>query len=282
MRWISPPAVVLTPARCLFNPDTSGLWEHRTIKRMLSEKVALVTGASSGIGEATALALAGAGAKVAVCARRARPLADLVTRIAGQGGDSIAIAGDIAVEEEAAGAVAKTLARFGRLDILVNSAGIIQAGRAQNANLKEWRQVLDVNFFGTVHACKAALGPMLAQGSGDIVNISSTAGRRTAKSFGAYSPSKFAVNSYSEALRQEVGAAGVRVCVIEPGATRTECAENISDPERRARMHEYLHEPGTMLAQDIADTVLFVLGLPRRANVSEILIRPTMDVIPQF
>jgi NADP-dependent 3-hydroxy acid dehydrogenase YdfG len=249
---------------------------------MFSEKVALVTGASSGIGEAVALTLAGAGAKVAVCARRASPLAELVARIAGQGGDAIAVPSDIAVEEEAAGAVAKTLAQFGRLDILVNSAGILQAGGAQDANLEEWRQVMDVNFFGTVQACKAALGPMLAQGIGDIVNISSTAGRRSARSFGAYSPSKFALNSYSEALRQEVGAAGVRVCVIEPGATRTECAENISDPEWRARMHEYLHKPGTMLAQDIADTVLFVVGLPRRANVSEILIRPTMDVAPQF
>jgi NADP-dependent 3-hydroxy acid dehydrogenase YdfG len=249
---------------------------------MLSEKVALVTGASSGIGEATALALAGAGAKVAVCARRGRRLADLVSRIAGQGGESLAVPGDVSVEKEAAGAVTKTLAQFGRLDILVNSAGIIQAGGAQDANLKEWRQVLDVNFFGTVHTCKAALAPMLAQGSGDIVNISSTAGRRTAKAFAAYSPSKFAVTSYSEALRQEVGAAGIRVCVIEPGATATDCAENISNREWKERMHRYLHKPGTMMSQDIANTVLFVLGLPRRANVSEILIRPTIDVVPQF
>jgi len=249
---------------------------------LLDGKVALVTGASSGIGEAVALTLAGAGAKVVFSARRADRLAALEARIAREGGEAMALAGDVVVEEDAAAAVAGTLARFGRLDILVNSAGIIQAGSARNANVAEWRRVMDVNFFGIVHACKAALEPMLAQGSGDIVNISSTSGRRTAKLFGAYSPSKFAVNSYSESLRQDVGAAGIRVCVVEPGATESECAENISDPEWRVKMREHVTKPGAMKAQDIADAVLFVLGMPRRANVSEILVRPTIDVAAQF
>jgi len=250
--------------------------------RLLDGKVALVTGASSGLGEAIALGLADAGAKVALCARRADRLAGLVARIREAGGDAAAFPGDVSVEADAAGAVARTVAQFGRLDILVNSAGIIQAGSARNANLEEWRRVMDVNFFGIVHACKAALEPMLAQGSGDIINISSTSGRRTAKLFGAYSPSKFAVNAYSESLRQDVGAAGIRVCVVEPGATESECAENISDPEWRRKMRDHVTKPGAVKAQDIADAVLFVLGLHRRANVSEILLRPTIDVAAQF
>jgi NADP-dependent 3-hydroxy acid dehydrogenase YdfG len=249
---------------------------------ILAGKVALVTGSSSGIGEAIAATLAAEGAKVAMSARRADRLAGLAARIAKEGGTALAIPGDVTSEAEAASSVEETIARLGRLDILVNSAGIIQAGSACSANLEEWRRVMDVNFFGIVHACKAALGPMLAQGSGDIVNISSTSGRRTAKLFGAYSPSKFAVNSYSESLRQEVGGAGIRVCVVEPGATESECAENISDPEWRVKMREHVTKPGAMKAQDIADAVLFVVSMPSRANVSEILVRPTIDVAAQF
>lgn len=248
----------------------------------LAGKVALVTGASSGIGEAIAWSLARAGAMVALSARRADRLADLSARIAAAGGGTIVLPGDVTDEDVAANTVATVIERSGRLDILVNSAGIIQAGGIRKANTAEWRRVMEVNFFGTLYTCRAAIEPMLAQGGGDIVNISSTSGRRTAKLFGAYSPSKFAVNSLSEALRQEVGASGIRVCVVEPGATGSEVAENISDPQWRDMMRQHVTKDGALQAQDIADAVLFVVSMPSRANVSEILVRPTIDIAAQF
>lgn len=246
----------------------------------LNGKVALVTGASSGIGEATALGLAAAGATVAVSARRAERLAELVKRIEGQGGRAIALPGDVAEEAVAERVVARTVEQLGSLDILVNSAGIIQAGGVENANTSEWRRVMDVNFFGTLYPCKAAIPHLRARGGGDIVNISSTSGRRSAALFGGYAPSKHAVNAMSEGLRQEVGASGIRVCVIEPGATESGVAEGMSDTHWREMMRQHVTKEGAMKAQDVADAIVFVVSLPPRANVSELLIRPTIDTAP--
>src|ERR1700741_234453 len=156
----------------------------------LAGRVALITGASSGIGEAAAIALAEAGAAVAVSARRAERLQDLVRRIEAAGGKALALPGDVADEAIATRVVEETVARLGKLDILVNSAGVIQAGGVENADTAEWRRVIDINLMATLYTCKAAIGPMRAQGSGDIVNISSTAGRRVAGVFGPYSTSK--------------------------------------------------------------------------------------------
>lgn len=246
----------------------------------LAGKVALVTGASSGIGEAAALALAAAGAAVAISARRAERLDDLAERIVAQGGHALVLPGDVTEEAVAVRAVDETAARLGRLDILVNSAGIIQAGGVENADTAEWRRVMDVNFFGTVYCCKAAIPHMRAQGGGDIINISSTSGRRSAALFGAYAPSKHALNAMSEGLRQEVGGEGVRVCVIEPGATATEVAEGMSDPNWREMMRAHVSKQGAVMPSDVADAIVFVASLPARANISELLIRPTIDVAP--
>lgn len=243
----------------------------------LRGKVALVTGASSGIGEATALALAEAGAAVAVSARRAERLTDLVTRIEKAGGKALAVPGDMANETDATKAVTDTVAQLGRIDIVVNSAGVIQAGGVESLPLDEWRRVIDVNLLGTLYVCKAAIGPMKAQGGGDIVNISSTAGRRAAGVFGPYSTSKFGLTGLTEGLRQEVGGAGIRVSIVEPGATATEVANNIADPTMRAAMQQHVGKDSAMEPADIADAVLFIVSLPRRANVSQILIRPTTD-----
>ena len=243
----------------------------------LAGKVALVTGASSGIGEAAALALAKAGAAVAVSARRKDRLDDLVRRIEAQGGKAIALPGDVAVEGDAARAVEDTVSRLGRIDILVNSAGVIQAGGVESLPLDEWRRVIDINLMGTLYCCKAAIGPMKAQGGGDIVNISSTAGRRAAGIFGPYTTSKFGLTGMTEGLRQEVGGAGIRVCIIEPGATTTEVAGGISDPAMRAAMEQHVGKEGAMAPADVADAIIFVVSLPPRANVSQLLIRPTID-----
>jgi NADP-dependent 3-hydroxy acid dehydrogenase YdfG len=246
----------------------------------LAGKVALVTGASSGIGEAAALALAAEGAAVAVMGRRKERLDSLVAKIAAAGSTGLALPGDVAVAEEATKAVADTVAQLGRIDILVNSAGVNEAGGVESLSLDAWHRVLDINLLGTLYCCKAAIGPMKAQGGGDIINISSTAGRRAAAPFASYSTSKFGLTGLTECLRQEVGGAGIRVCILEPGATSTEIADSISDPTIRQAIWKHVTKDGAMAASDIADAIIFVVTLPPRANVSQILIRPTIDTAP--
>lgn len=247
----------------------------------LAGKTALVTGASSGIGEGIAVALADAGATVAVTARRADRLNDLVDRIESSGGHAIALPGDVADEAVATHVVEETVRRLGRLDILVNSAGVIQLGRVENADTDEWRRVIDINLMAILYTCKAAIGPMKSQGGGDLINITSTAGRRAGNAtFGPYSTSKVAATTLTEGLRQEVGDYGIRVCNIEPGATTSEVAEGINDPQVRAAIQHHVTKEGVMAPADIGAVVLFVLQLPRHVSVSEILIRPTNDTGP--
>ncbi len=172
------------------------------------------------------------------------------------------------------------MSRFERLDILVNSAGVIQSGGVESLPTDEWRRVIDINLMGTLYTCKAAIGPMKAQGSGDIINISSTAGRRAAGVFGPYTTSKFGLAGLTEGLRQEVGGAGIRVSIVEPGATETEVASGISDPAMRAAMTEHVAKEGAMQPGDIASAIVFIASLPPRVNISQMLIRPTIDTAP--
>ena len=246
----------------------------------LAGKVALVTGASSGIGEAAAIALAEAGASVAVSARRADRLEALVERITKAGGTAHAFPGDVSDEATATSAVDDTISHFGKIDILVNSAGIIQAGGVENADTAEYRRVIDVNLLATLYTCKAAVGPMKAQGSGDVINISSLAGRKVGPLFNAYHASKFALNAMTDALRQEVGGFGIRVCSLMPGATDTEVANNINNPNLRSAMQAHVGKEGAMSPADVAEALMLVVSLPRRANISEIAIRPTIDTTP--
>jgi NADP-dependent 3-hydroxy acid dehydrogenase YdfG len=241
-------------------------------------RIALVTGASSGIGEGTALALAAAGAVVAVSARRADRLESLVQRIQAGGGKAISLPGDLTDEAVARGVVADAVRRLGRLDILVNSAGIIQPGRVENADASQWRRALDVNLLATLHTCSAAVGPMRAQGGGDIINISATAGRRAVSPYGPHAASKFGLAALTENLRQEVGAHGIRVCVLEPGATSTEASAPIADAGHRQLVHDHVNKQAAMKPEDVAAAVVFILSLPARANVSGMLIRPTAEI----
>ncbi len=241
-------------------------------------RVALVTGASSGIGEGIALALAAAGAVVAVSARRADRLQALMQRIEAAGGKALTLPGDLTDEAAARAVVGETVRRLGRLDILVNSAGIIQPGRVENADAAQWRRALEINLLATLHTCSAAVGPIRAQGGGDIINISATAGRRAVSPYGPHAASKFGLAALTETLRQEVGAHGIRVCVLEPGATTTEASAGITDPSDRQRVHEHVHKVGAMQPEDVAAAVVFILSLPARANVSGMLIRPTLEI----
>lgn len=245
--------------------------------KSLAGKVALVTGASSGIGEATALSLAKAGATVAVAARRADRLVGLVERIEALGGKALALAGDMTVEAEAVKAVEDTVSQLGRIDILINSAGVMQAGGIENCDTELYRRVFDINLFATLYCCKPAVAHMLAQGNGDIVNISSLAGRKGGPMTSAYSASKHALNSMTDAMRQELGNRNIRVSILMPGATRTEVGDSIVDPNWRAAIQTHVSKDGAVDPGDIGDTIVHMLALPRNVNISEISVRPTID-----
>jgi NADP-dependent 3-hydroxy acid dehydrogenase YdfG len=243
----------------------------------LAGKIALVTGSSSGIGAAAAIALAGAGAQTVLVARRVERLNDLVRQIEDNGGSALAMPGDVTDEQVANRVIADTLGRFGRLDILINSAGMIDSGGIESTDSARYRRVLETNFMSALYTSRAVIAPMRAQGGGDIVNISSIAGRRAAVLFNAYTASKFALTGMTEAMRIEVGKQGIRVCIIEPGATTTEVHEGISDPTYKKVIHEHVNKEGAMKPEDVAAAILMVVSLPPRANVSMLLIRPTID-----
>lgn len=243
----------------------------------LTGKVALVTGASSGIGEAAALCLAEAGAAVVVCARRAERLSGLVAQIEASGGKALAMPGDMTVEDDARAAVAKTVAVFGRIDILVNSAGIMEAGGIENCDTANYRRVIDINLMGTVYTSAAAVPHMLQQGEGDIITISSLAGRKGGPMTSAYSASKHAVNMMTDGMRQELGGRNIRVTTLMPGATETEVADSISDPQWRTAIKAHVSKEGAVKPRDIGEAIVFILAMPRRTNISEISIRPTID-----
>lgn len=243
----------------------------------LAGKVALVTGASSGIGAGTALALAQAGATVALSARRADRLETLVGQIESIGGKALALPGDMTVEAEALQAVEDTVARLGRIDILINSAGVMQAGKIEGADLDEYRRVFDINLFATLYTCRAAVPHMLRQGGGDIVTISSLAGRKGGPMTNAYSASKHAVNAMTDAMRQELGDRNIRVSILMPGATATEVGDSISDPNWRKAIQAHVGKEGAVQPSEIGETIAFMLSLPRHVNISEISVRPTID-----
>lgn len=243
----------------------------------LAGKVALVTGASSGIGEATAFALAKAGASVAVAARRADRLAGLVSRIEAAGGKALALTGDMAKQDDAIGVVDETVRRLGRIDILINSAGIMESGGIEGADLDLYRKVIDINLLGTVYTSRAAIPHMLKQGVGDIVTISSLAGRKGGAMTNAYSASKHAVNSMTDAMRQELGDRNIRVSILMPGATKTEVGDSITDPNWRKAIQAHVSKEGAVMPEEIADTLVFMMSMPRHVNISEICVRPTID-----
>jgi NADP-dependent 3-hydroxy acid dehydrogenase YdfG len=244
----------------------------------LDGKVAVVTGGSSGMGTAIGETLAAAGAKVALIARRKDRLDAVVERITAAGGTAIAIPADVTDEAQAVGAVEQAIAQFGRVDILVNAAGMSQTAAVDTGDLNDYRDVMNLNFMAAVYTCRAAMVPMREQGSGDIVNISSMASKMTvAGGMSAYGISKKALNNLTDGLRQELGKHGVRVCLLVPGGTKTEFAEAIKDEQGRAGMRYYLSRDGLMEATDVANMILTIVTLPPNVNVAELVMHPTMD-----
>jgi NADP-dependent 3-hydroxy acid dehydrogenase YdfG len=241
-------------------------------------KIALVTGASSGIGAATALLLAREGASVAAVARRADRLEELVHNIAAAGGRGVAFAADVADRDSGEAVFQQVLAHFGQVDILVNSAGIMRPGNTETSDPGDWRDMFDINVLGTMYMSRAALPGMRERRDGHIVIVSSTAGRYAAAGNVGYSASKHAVNAFSEAMRQEVAAHGIRVTLIEPGATSTEVAQSIPDPNARDFIAQHVSKTGSMCAEDVGGAILYVLKQPPNVNVRELWIAPTSAV----
>jgi NADP-dependent 3-hydroxy acid dehydrogenase YdfG len=242
----------------------------------LSGTVALVSGASSGIGEATARTLAQHGAAVALVARRTERLDKLAATIP----EAEVFTADLTVEGEAEATVGRVVDRFGRLDTLVNAAGIMLVGPAVDAPLREWQHSVDLNVTALLRLTHAAL-PFLRLAAGtaprevsDIVNISSVAGRQAIGGAAVYSATKFAVTAFGEALRQELTREHVRVSSVEPGAVTTELTQHIRDGVREHNERWYASME-TLVPEDVADAVAYIVTRPRHVAVSELLVRPT-------
>ena len=240
----------------------------------LDGKVAVITGASSGIGEATAEVLAAEGAAVVVAARREDRLSELVERIEGNGGRTLSVSCDITDEGQAHALIQHSEGEFGRVDILVNNAGVMLLSKVEKGLSDQWRQMFEVNVLGLLYATDAATGVMKRQQSGHIVNISSVAGRKVRTTGGVYSGTKFAVGAISEALRMELQGDNIRVTVIEPGAVETELQSHITDKEAKEGLSGLL-SLDILQAEDIANAIAYAVTQPDRVSVNEMLIRPT-------
>ncbi|MBO0982709.1 SDR family NAD(P)-dependent oxidoreductase [Rathayibacter sp. SD072] len=246
----------------------------------LTGTVALITGASSGIGHATARELAAHGASVVLVARRADRLTELVTEIENAGGTALAVPADITNRSQADAAIAATIERFGRLDILVNNAGLMILALAADADIEDWNRMIAVNQQGLLYMTKAALPHLQAAAAeklrevADIVNISSVAGRTTFPTVGAYSLTKHGVNGFSEALRQELAASHVRVGILEPGKVDTELDSHNTD-EILANIEANFGGFTMLDAQDIAEGIAFMVTRPWRAAIAEMWVMPT-------
>src|SRR6185503_18067562 len=237
-------------------------------------KVVVITGASSGIGEATALLLAERGAKVVLGARGLDRLEALADRIVRAGGGAVYARTDVKRREDLSNLVNLACERYGKLDVLVNNAGIMPVSPLDDLRVKDWEEMIDINIKGVLYGIAAALPVFRKQGFGQFVNIASVAGLKTVPNMSVYSGTKFAVRAISEGLRQEVASEKLRVTVISPGFTRTNFAETVTNTEDRARIVES-RDKLAMAPDAIARAVVFAIEQPADVDVGEIVIRPT-------
>jgi NADP-dependent 3-hydroxy acid dehydrogenase YdfG len=262
--------------------DRADAWKGKNMtsesSKPLQGRVAIVTGASSGIGEATAVALSAAGAKVAIVARRADRLEALAKRILDAEGEALPIPADASLESEAKRMLGAVEDRYGRLDILVNNAGVMLLSPIAEAEIADFRRMIEINLFGLMTLSRLALPIMKRGGAGHFVNISSVAGRVANPGSGGYAATKFGVGAFSESLRREVYKDKIRVTVIEPGAVKTELTDHLTNATMKAaiaEMRKVMTEP--LESEDIAAAVLYAVTQHPRVNVNEILIRPTLQ-----
>jgi NADP-dependent 3-hydroxy acid dehydrogenase YdfG len=242
---------------------------------MIKDKVAIVTGASSGIGQATALALAKAGAKVAGGARRMDKLEALEAEIEKSGGEALVQKLDVTKKSECDAFVDSVIKKWGVVDILVNNAGLMPLSFFKNMKVEEWDRMIDVNIRGVIYCTAAAIPHMMSRKSGHIINLSSIAGRVVFPAGSVYCATKHAVTAFSEGLRQEFSQrSNIRVTCIEPGVVDTELNNSITDTSL-AKFVESTKQMESLKAQDIANAILFAVDSPPYVNVNEIMLRPT-------
>jgi len=235
----------------------------------ITDKVVAITGASSGIGEATALLLAERGAKVVLGARGSDRLEAVATRIGDTGGEAAHVRTDVSRREDVSALVELACERYGALDVLVNNAGVMPVAPLDDLRVEEWEAMIDVNIKGVLYGIAAALPVFRKQGAGQFVNIASTAGHRTVPNQAVYSGTKFAVRAISEGLRQEAGDS-VRVTIISPGMTHTNVVDSMTDPEVRAQLVTL-----AMPAEAVARAIAFAIEQPADIDVNEVIVRPT-------
>ena len=244
---------------------------------MIKDKIAIVTGASSGIGYATALALAKAGAKVAIAARRTDRLQQLENEIKKTGGQCLVVSCDVTKRKDCEALIDAVIKKWNRIDILVNNAGIMPLSFVKSLKIDEWEQMVDVNIKGVLFCTGAAVSHMVKQNSGHIVNLSSIAGRVVFASGSVYCATKYAVRAFSEGLRQELSTKhNIRVTTIEPGIVATELTNTITDKALESFV-KYAQTMESLKSEDIANAIIFAVESPPHVNVNEIMIRPTQQ-----
>ncbi|MEC0128130.1 SDR family oxidoreductase [Paenibacillus pabuli] len=238
-------------------------------------KVVMITGASSGIGEATARVLAEQGAHVVIGARRTERLEALASAIRSEGGSVECQSLDVTQLEEMKAIVELALTRFGRLDVILNNAGVMPLSPLESLKVDEWNRMIDVNIRGVLHGIAAGLPVMKKQGFGQFINVASIGAYAVSPTAAVYCATKYAVRAISEGLRQEVGG-DIRVTLVSPGVTESELAESISDDEARELMKDY--RSISIPASAIAQSILYAISQPAEVDVNEIVVRPTASM----
>jgi NADP-dependent 3-hydroxy acid dehydrogenase YdfG len=237
-------------------------------------KVIVITGASSGLGEATARLLSAEGASVVLGARRVERLQALADELTGKGGKALAVATDVADREQVKALVDAAVQAFGRIDVIINNAGLMPQAPLERLKVDEWDRMIDVNIKGVLYGIAAALPHMRRQKAGHVINVSSVAGHKVGPGFAVYAATKHAVRALSEGLRQEVKPYNIRTTVISPGAVATELPSSVTEPDVAERIRKF-YDDVAIPAESFARAVAFAIGQPEEVDINEILFRPT-------
>jgi NADP-dependent 3-hydroxy acid dehydrogenase YdfG len=237
-------------------------------------KVVVITGASSGLGEATARLLSTRGASIVLGARRVERLRSLAAELTGRGGKALAVATDVTDCDQVKGLVDAAVRAYGRIDVMINNAGLMPQAPLERLKVDEWDRMIDVNIKGVLYGIAAALPHMQRRKAGHIVNVSSVAGHKVGPGFTVYAATKHAVRALSEGLRQEVKRYNIRTTVISPGAVATELLDSVSEPDVAERIRKF-YEENAIPAESFAKAVAFAIGQSDEVDINEILFRPT-------
>jgi NADP-dependent 3-hydroxy acid dehydrogenase YdfG len=240
----------------------------------IKDKIVVVTGASSGLGEATARLLSAQGATVVLGARRADRLQMLAKELETRGGKALAVMTDVSQRDQVKALVDAAVQTYGRVDVMINNAGLMPQALLERLKVDEWDRMIDVNIKGMLYGIAAALPHMQRQKSGHFINVSSVAGHRVGAGFAVYAATKFAVRALSEGLRQEVKPYNIRTTVISPGAVATELPDSVTDPDASKRIRTF-YDQVAVPADSFARAVAFTMSQPEEVDINEILYRPT-------